>query len=803
MSNIDKAKQRYDEIKKFAEENFNLINSESDVRIHLIDRMLIEVLGWNRDGISTEPSTESGFIDYLISSGGRNVFVVEAKKAGKQLFSTKNTGYSLYKVCGPALAEARDGINQAARYCSEKAVPFSALSNGISWVGFRPVRTDGVPYKDGLAAAFPSLESINERFAEFYDLFSQEGVINRLYNIYLDRGESGEFLVSEPLTSVTPDSDIYLLKKTELAHELEQIFNEFFKKITGDNDNELLVHCFVETLESHEADRNLEKITREIVNYVQEIRSDTGIELKREIEASFETKKGQTVLIVGNKGAGKSTFIDRFFRHVLDRQTREKCLVIKIDLAQSSGNLEGLQGWLTERLIMCAERELYDGNMPDYKELVGIFIDYYRQWSTGVFKPLYECDRDAFEIKFGEFIFDLKDKKPYNYLIEMLKRAVRQRRVIPCIVFDNTDNFPINFQDIVFQYAYSIYREILSVVVVPITDRTIWRLSKAGALQSYPSKTFYLPVPSTKDVLKKRVLFIKRKLEETDDNGREYFSSRGLRVKIENFHAFAACVEEAFIKTDYVSRKVGWLSNYDIRRSLELSQGIITAPILKMEDLVASYYSKRSVNIPEYRITQALLFGSYNKFRQDAHDFILNLFAIEDGNISSPLLRMSILRLFFDKECTSREALGGYMKFEEVEHYFEAMGILTRPLVASISELMKLRLLEPYEPTFEHITPTTRMAITFSGRMHLEMALNDGVYLGQMALTTPIRSEVVVREIRDISSKKMDYSDWVNVRKVFAKYCLDQDRVFVSIPNHQAYSTQDILRKDFRSKWIT
>lgn len=802
MERIDAAKSAFDEIRQFAFDNHAQIVSESDARFQLIDRLLVDVLGWRRDGMRMESPTASGYIDYLLSSGGRNLFVVEAKRIGASLITTKLNDHRFYKVGGAALRDAKDGLIQAARYCSSKSVPYAALTNGLTWIGFRAVRVDGVEYLDGSAAVFPDFEAIERRFAEFYDLFSQEGVRSRLYSVYLDREEGSALSSIDPLVSVVPAVDIYLMRKSDLARDMELLFNEFFKTLTGETDQELLAHCFVESSESREADRSLEKITRELVNHVQTIRGEAGYELRREIEVSFETKRGQVVLIVGNKGAGKTTFVDRFFKFKLDRTLRERCLVLKVDLAESPGSIDGLPEWLTDRLIDAAENALYDGRNPSYDELQGIFFDHYQRWSTGEYKHLYDTNVDAFKIKFGESIADRRRDKPDAYLTSVLKRAVRQRGVIPCVIFDNADNFPAAFQDAVFQYAYALFRAVtLSVVVVPITDRTIWRLSKAGALQSYSAKTLYLPVPSTKSVLEKRILFIKRKLDEGTEKSRQYFTSRGLRITMENMPAFAACVEEAFIRTDYIARRLGALTNHDLRRGLELSQKIITAPILKVEELVSAYFARTDIHIHERRIVQALLYGDYNKFKQEANEYILDLFATETGCLNSPLLRMSILRLLIDKENAASEELGGYIPFEEVDHYFENMGVAPRAAHAAVGEMVKYRLIEPYEPNVEDITPTTRLAITSSGRLHFEMCFNDAVYLDQMALTTPMRSDAVVRSLRAVSGKKMGVSEWTELRRGFVQYCVSEDAQLISCPVHPDYTSQSQLRIDFK-RWL-
>ncbi|MGH2508323.1 MAG: hypothetical protein ACRDHZ_13110 [Ktedonobacteraceae bacterium] len=141
------------------------------------------------------------------------------------------------------------------------------------------------------------------------------------------------------------------------------------------------------------------------------------------------------------------------------------------------------------------------------------------------------------------------------------------------------------------------------------------------------------------------------------------------------------------------------------------------------------------------------------------------------------------------------------MQFEDIEHYFEAMGVATRPLVAAVNELVKYRLIEPYEPDMEAVTPTTRLAIAFSGRMHLEMAFNDAVYIEQMPQTAPVRSEELVRKLRDLNRGKMRHDEWRQYRHEFAEYCVQQDALVMKVPSRQAYSTQDLLRREFRGRW--
>lgn len=208
-----------------------------------------------------------------------------------------------------------------------------------------------------------------------------------------------------------------------------------------------------------------------------------------------------------------------------------------------------------------------------------------------------------------------------------------------------------------------------------------------------------------------------------------------------------------------------------------------------------------TLRIHEQKIVQALLYGDYNKFKQDAQEYVLDLFALESGYLNSPLLRLSILRLLMDKENAAADPLGAYMPFEEIDHYFENMGVATRVIHAAVCELVKYRLVEPYEPNAEEISPTTRLAVTPSGHMHYEMSFNDPVYIEQMGLTTAIRSEPTIESMRTIAKQKMGVPEWMRLRREFVRYCVDEDEKLIKLPTHPDYASQTRLRTDFQ-RWL-
>jgi energy-coupling factor transporter ATP-binding protein EcfA2 len=802
MEPVDAAFLEFQRLIKAFENDNSVVENEADLRFRFLDEVFTEVLGWTKDDIRVEPASESGYADYLFSTRGRNAAVVEAKRTGIELVSTAKEGRSAYLLRGSVLKPAMSGIRQAKEYASDHSCALAAVTTGLSWVLFLTNRQDGLPFLDGQAIVYPTLKSISDDFSMFYDIMSKEGVSEKRYLVRFSRLEG---------TLVTPSIEWYvavderrnqLLGRDKLAQDLDRVFDRFFKSLLDDSDAQMLIDCFVDTKESRFADTTMQKLAEEVLADISSLTSGAGEELQEEIAGAIESKLGEIVLIVGSKGAGKSTFIDRFFTIVLSRSLRDRCAVLRADLAEATQDEGRVESWLTERLIDQLEKRLFKDATPGFDELQGMYFAEYNGWKVGELRFLYEKDRDEFKIKFGMWMRDQRTADRYGYLVRLLKTANTQRLLMPCVIFDNADQFPQSFQERVFQYGYALFRAAISFIIVPITDRTIWQLSKAGPLQSYATKSFYLPVPPTKDILERRVAYLRKRSEASKEDAGSYFLSRGIRLSISNIAAFAATVEEVFVKRDFVSRRVSWLSNLDLRRSLELTQRMITSPALQIEQLVTAYVAGHDPKLGDGRITRALVVGNHRFFDEASNGFVQNMFVVAHDRLVSPLLRLSILRLLLDRLGASRDdQTMEYMDLSAMMSYFEPCGIRAVDLVETISAMMKSRLVDPYDPASESSDSGARIRISYAGRIHYEMALTDAQYICQMALRTPIRSAVIVDRIRPLTVFPREPGPWHNAAAAFAEYLLKEDASLIAMPRDHAYDGQRTMRLDF-AKWL-
>ncbi len=800
MSLIDDAKARFDEISKYAIDNFEHIKSEEDARYQIISRILREVFRWPDHLVENEPHVDKGYIDYLIRDDEISLAVVEAKKLDVLLVDSKNPKMQAYKISGVALKSAASAIKQAESYAYATGAPLCVITNGFEWIVHWLIRGDGRNTADYKAITFPNLEAISESFAVFHDLLAYDALKRKTFKSHFVEVEGSRFALAENLRPIRDEKAPKLLPKTMMARDLDTIFKSFFSSMAGENDPEMLAYCFVETKESKSADAGLEKIARNILGSIQMVSNDSANGLEREIKYAVDTNAKEFVLIIGNKGAGKSTFIDRFFRFGLHKSIREKCLLFRVDLKDSDGNPERIQNWLDSKLVEEAERGLFGDKILSYEDLQGVFHKNYQQWAQGEFAPLYKSDKAAFKIKFGEFVHNIRENDKRRYLTALLWHATGARQLMPCLVFDNTDHYPQTFQEAVFVYAQAIHRGSFSFVICPITDRTIWQLSKSGPLQSYDVKAFYLPIPSTKDILERRLQFINSKTAIPSAQNQQYFLKKGIRLSVADINAFAACVEGIFVETEYVSRTVSWLCNHDIRRSLVLTQKVLSSPHISIDDLVKTFISGRKLRIMEHAIRKAIFLGDYDKFQQDQSEFVLNMFSVSSRDITSPLIRLTILQLLKEKEATKEDSEQAYIEVSEIHAFLDSLGVNFHAAQGHLETLAKFRCIEPYDPTEQTIQENTRLKITHSGLIHMEFCLDDPTYMEHVGLSSDVRESSEIDQVRQkVRDAHWGVSEWQFATNRFACYCVKQDLLLCNLAEN--LNGQKQMRHNFCWRW--
>ncbi len=627
---IDGAYELAKEILTEAQSRIEQIRSEEDTKLQIITRLVTDVLGWSHSDIASESPNENGFSDYLVKDGDHGALVIEAKRIGEIEVGTQATAKGNYKLSGPVLRSATKGLKQVASYCHPLGVQLAVLTDGVRWIIFLP----WVPranYMEKQAILFPNFDSILGDFATFYELLSKEESRKNTFQVIFDRIYENRLVLDRPLMAPIVSADNALLQKSALAFDLENVFANFFAGMAGDRDPDMLIDCFVETHESRVADFSLEKITKNVLGNLSP--AETGIEegLQTIVQNAIAGDLGQTVFIVGPPGAGKTTFLDRFFARTLSSDVRERCVVIGINALDATGTEAAAIPWMTNKAIQAVETQIFSAGYPVWNDLLALYHLEYVKRSNGVDSHLYIRSKDEFKEKFARYVENQVEKDREGYLNRLLRDIVKNWKKLPIFIIDNTDEFDISYKTSIFQYFQSLRRAAgHCLLVFPATDRSAWSFSKTEIFNIYSSKSFFLPTPSPREVFRRRIEYLKGKLKfQGEKQSAEYFAGRGIRVTIRDLGAFAAVVESIFVDQDYAAKRVGELSNYNMREALRLSKRVITSSILNVEDLIRSYVTGGLVAPSPEKFMNALMKGDYQFFREGDEPLLFPLFQVD------------------------------------------------------------------------------------------------------------------------------------------------------------------------------
>lgn len=571
----------------------------------------------------------------------------------------------------------------------------------------------------------------------------------------------------------------------------------FFERLKGDQDPDMIQKCFVTSAESNLAEQKLLRIASDLTERIRNLNPKTGEELVSLIENVKLTHSNRFVLFVGSKGAGKSTFITRFFQTVLPNDLASDIKLVRIDLAKNNGDVGEVVRWLNDEILKETEKVVLSSNenTDGWNEIIGkIFFDDYQRWSNQTMKHLYDKDKDQFKIEFGRHIENLRKENPSDYIRKLISYLTKSHQKIPCLIFDNTDHFSIQFQEIVFQYARALYESEFCITIMPITDKTSWQLSKQGALQSFESEALYLPVPRPEKVIEKRISYLVEKLGGPENKApAKYFFEKGIKLGLSDIAEFAASLNKIFIETPRISEWIGGLANHDIRRLLEIVRETIASPHLQLDDLFKAKVAESAIVIPQHKIKSAIIKKRYNIYPVGEHAFVQNVFFQDAEPPSSPLLNLRVMQYVRDATTDSLDKQLDFVPVNNIYDYCKNMGIQTSATQSCVSRLLKQGLLLNFDPTMTDLNEESKLELAPSGKVHFWWATVDREYISIMRDVTPLLDKEVCMEIRKLYR---DYrNNWARSIKCFVDYLIGEDEIYCNIPDQSAFNRQRKLTK--------
>lgn len=745
--------------------------NEATTRLHLIDRLLFECLGWDREDCKAEERLGSQYTDYSFNCPER-LLIVEAKREGIYFELPVGDSKLKHKIDfflrnNENLASA---IRQALGYCQDRGAPFGVVCNGHQVVAFIASRNDGVPPLEGKALVFDSLDTLLQNFLLAWQCLSKPGVKSR--RLILELQDIALAPVPEKL-SARITSYPGFKQRNPLQTDLQILADLFIEDIaslgTNGEEGEFLTECYCQS----GALSQYATVSKEI------LRARYSALFQKETEgpsiSPATTKKGlnpeflaqslsrRPILLIGDRGVGKTMFTKHLYQ-VEAKEIFSDAIVIYVDFGSKPALIDEVRPFvaneMTRRLL-----ETYGIDIDAENIVRGILHGELERFAKSIYARLRETDPKTFQEKEIAFIEEkLRDRDEYLRLC--LNHLSRGRRKQVVIFLDNVDQRSDEFQEKVFLIGQSIAENWSVTVFISIRPDTFYRSKVSGTLSAYHPRAFTIAPPRLDEVVAKRLQY---GIALLDRSGMEVGLGDHIRVKTGNLRDYLLVLLHSFTKSKLLIEFLDNMCGGNIRLALDFVRGFIGSGHVDTEKILKIYRETGSYTVPLHEFLRAVTFGDHEHYSPGASE-ILNLFDMSapDGreHFLAPILLAQLGRW------AQHSTTDGFVDTSAIYAYLQGLGFNPYQIDWALRRLLRQNLIElptKLRESGEHRGVAYYRA-TSVGLYYVKRLVTKFAYLDAMIVDTPIVDPKVRVRIRDVNS----LTDRLERARTFCSYLDDQ-----------------------------
>lgn len=734
--------------------------NESCTRFRVIDPILVDVLGWPRSCVETELVAGEGLnegrarLDYLLrGADGTPWFVVEAKRREHVLVDGRGD-YGCFKLTGSVLRACYSGIidRQMPPYLGRYMPRFGLVTNGEQWIAFlAAARPPSQELGDTNALVFRTLKQIEDEFESFYQAFAYAQVVRGyLHDVLVPH--RGVIECRSPTPGIALDQDRPIDYRPDdaafyedLRHAMEGAFSPIQRDPTA------YAACFVESTQSRDADSRLLRMQNELElvllpatrypNRVGEAVAERPGAGEASLPSADELRgQGYLVRLVGERSAGKSVFLRRFYEAQLDPAHRRHVALVWID-GEQLAPFEPLQ--TSRAALEGLKRAIFGEEGPEWSHLREIYSREWNAW-TRLRGTDPRTEQPELRAQFADARLTDEANDPMAALERYADFAVRNRRLLPCFVVDNADTTESAKR--AMAWALSAHLRTFALTTVATEDETLWRLRTSGDddLSKHAPEQFWLPRPKVREVIERRCEYLRSVLLAGKGQAQPTVVRIG-RYRQYNWRVnpddVVRAVTAVLLDDQEVSNWIGEICNYDIREVLELSKQIVLSPLVRASSLLSAQVAHAPPS--RLRVLRSIIAPKNLQFQPHESIQVLNVFGFWMEGQWAPLLParlLELLRIREDDEHTRRESFPGFAPVVTLLSTFErTLGVPRRITLSALNRMRALRLIETYDPgCLELSGEGMRIKVTPRGRLHLEWCRREAIYVRMMAEVDPI-----------------------------------------------------------------
>lgn len=745
--------------------------SEADTRCKIIDPLFTECLNWDEEDIIREEHSDSGFVDYIFKINDRPLFIIEAKKEGVHFIIPDNFKNRLYKING-AISERKElifAIEQAQKYCIDQGIRVGIVTNGNQFVIFESFRS-GSPWKEGKCIIYHSLEEISRDFSSFWGILNKNSVENGSLIKALSKNPTTKHFV-RPLDKIHNRAE--KLTRNYLHEYVSPFVDYIFSEITDPSQRDILEKCYVYEKAYGSADAEIKNYfidrmpyysEKQNIKFFTEEDKDAGV-FKIDFDkcVSFvksQTAKGSLILLLGGVGAGKTTFLHRFFEIIL--KNKLKFFWFYVDFRKAPQEKSKIEEFIYQKIINQFEEEIS-------KEVKG---------------------------KLDKFSFSFDKTNPKKY-VSSLFAILRCLGYPISLVVDNVDQHTAELQERVFLATEYITDEMQLVSILGLREESYCRSTLIGALDAYDKRKFHIPSPKFELVILNRIDYILDFLKKPPEEIKKILrTSIDLEDKIEEIVLFFKILEGSIerkvpAKISQIAHFITEISAGNMRVALKMFDTYLVSGNTKVDEMF-KYYRRGGYQIAYYQFLKSVILGD-SKYYIGDKSFIMNLFEILPSS-ETHFLNLRILNYAYINKANDTPVGRGFMGINRLKSEAETLFINPKAIEESLLMLAKFDLICLENQSKTDIKTASYFCLTSTGSYYLTKLSKHFVYLDLIAGDTPISDINVVNKIKKLIDSTLMENRFKKTETLlnYLKECEDDE--FRERPE---YKDSDLTNKKF------
>jgi hypothetical protein len=772
--------------------------NEATTRLHLIDRLLFECLGWDREDCKTEERINGKYIDYSFYCPSC-LFIVEAKREGVYFelpAGTESLRYNInfFSRRGKSVGTA---IKQAIGYCQAHGVPYGAVCNGHQLIAFIGSRSDGYPPLEGRALVFDSLQTMERNFLLVWQCLSKAGIMSRRLSIELQ----GTVVTPPPDKLSKRTSDYPGFKRRNILQTDLQILSDLFiedvARLSEEGDErDFLKECYCHSGALSQYALISKDILRArysaLFQKVTKGPSTISVTTKKGVspELLAESLSRRPILLIGDIGVGKTMFIKHLYQ-VEAPDIFVDALVFYIDFGSGPTLAKDLSLFVMDEM----KKQLLERYGVDIEErnfAFGVLHRDIERFEKGIYADIRDISPETFRTKRVEYVEEkLRSKDEYLRLcLTHISKGWKKQIVV---FLDNVDQRPDELQEEVFMIGQSMADRWPVTAFISIRPQTFYRSRISGTLDAYHPRAFTIGPPRVDEVVTKRLRYGINLL----DRGIGLGLAGRVTVKVESLKDYLEVLTYSFSENRYLIEFLDNMCGGNIRLALDFVRAFIGSGHVDTDKILSIYRDTGRYLVALHEFQRAIIYGDHEHYSPVASE-ILNLLDISTADGREHFLAPIILAQL--DRWAQYSTTDGYVAVTDIYEYLQGLGFNPSQIDWVIERLIRRNLIESATKSREsYVTkPVSHYRVTSVGAYYVKRFITGFQYVDAMIVDTPIVDVNMRAEIANV----YNIADRLSRARVFCKYL---DSQWQLIEGRQLAFEWPIIRKliDRNIEYIT